>query len=256
MKPVFSETAPNANEKNNEFLDLDDNNPIKWEYTSAVGDHILIAVKSSNLGDAYLSAIGKKVVYLRHDLEEEGETSSEKFDTILLGDLLKAVFDSERYIERLTPYLSSNGSFVLWSFIENLNLNNLLNLVITSFQLGFNVKVHGGNKWLGLKLQRANDTAVNDLSETICSVIDTLNLHERKKIQPYEKQISSLLNEVTALKKDLVDAYKKEEKLLQQQKKTDKQTKYLERRYQALSSSKLGRLTLFYWKFRKRRGNR
>lgn len=61
MKPVFSETAPNEHEQNNEFLDLDENNPIKWEYTSAVGDHILIAVRSSNLGDAYLSAIGKKL---------------------------------------------------------------------------------------------------------------------------------------------------------------------------------------------------
>ncbi|AJO20214.1 MULTISPECIES: hypothetical protein [Bacillus] len=256
MKPVFSETAPNVNEKNNEFLGLDDNNPIKWEYTSAVGDHILVAVKSSNLGDAYLTAVGKKVVYLRHDLEEEADMNIETFDTILLGDLLKTVFDSERYIERLAPYLSSKGSFVLWTFIKDLNLNNLLNLVIASFQLGFNVKVYSGNKWIGLKLQRTNDTAVNSLSEIICSMIDTLNLHDRKEVQPYEKQISSLLNEVTVLKKDLVDAYKKEEKLLQQQKKMDKQMKYLERRYQALSSSKLGRLTLFYWKFRKRRGNR
>jgi len=256
LKPVFSETAPNVNEKNNEFLGLDDNNPIKWEYTSAVGDHILVAVKSSNLGDAYLTAVGKKVVYLRHDLEEEADMNIETFDTILLGDLLKTVFDSERYIERLAPYLSSKGSFVLWTFIKDLNLNNLLNLVIASFQLGFNVKVYSGNKWIGLKLQRTNDTAVNSLSEIICSMIDTLNLHDRKEVQPYEKQISSLLNEVTVLKKDLVDAYKKEEKLLQQQKKMDKQMKYLERRYQALSSSKLGRLTLFYWKFRKRRGNR
>ncbi|WP_307892665.1 hypothetical protein [Bacillus swezeyi] len=256
MKPVFSETAPNEHEQNNEFLDLDENNPIKWEYTSAVGDHILIAVRSSNLGDAYLSAIGKKVAYLRNDLEEEEEISAETFDTILLGDLPKTVFDSERYIERLTPHLSPNGSFVLWTFIKDLNLNNLLNLVITSFQLGFHVKVHRGNKWLGLKLQRTKDGAVNDLSETISNLIETLNLHGRKKIQPYEQQISSLLNEVTVLKKELVDAYKKEEKLLQQQKKTDKQTKYLEKRYQALSSSKLGRLTLFYWKFRKRRGNR
>ncbi|MEK3816899.1 MULTISPECIES: hypothetical protein [Bacillus] len=256
MKPVFSETAPNVNEKNNEFLGLDDNNPIKWEYTSAVGDHILVAVKSSNLGDAYLTAVGKKVVYLRHDLEEEADMNIETFDTILLGDILKTVFDSERYIERLAPYLSSKGSFVLWTFIKDLNLNNLLNLVIASFQLGFNVKVYSGNKWIGLKLQRTNDTAVNSLSEIICSMIDTLNLHDRKEVQPYEKQISSLLNEVTVLKKDLVDAYKKEEKLLQQQKKMDKQMKYLERRYQALSSSKLGRLTLFYWKFRKRRGNR
>jgi len=256
LKPVFSETAPNVNEKNNEFLGLDDNNPIKWEYTSAVGDHILVAVKSSNLGDAYLTAVGKKVVYLRHDLEEEADMNIETFDTILLGDILKTVFDSERYIERLAPYLSSKGSFVLWTFIKDLNLNNLLNLVIASFQLGFNVKVYSGNKWIGLKLQRTNDTAVNSLSEIICSMIDTLNLHDRKEVQPYEKQISSLLNEVTVLKKDLVDAYKKEEKLLQQQKKMDKQMKYLERRYQALSSSKLGRLTLFYWKFRKRRGNR
>ncbi|MCY9275603.1 hypothetical protein MOF38_03310 [Bacillus haynesii] len=256
MKPVFSETAPNVNEKNNEFLGLDDNNPIKWEYTSAVGDHILVAVKSSNLGDAYLTAVGKKVVYLRHDLEEEADMNIKTFDTILLGDLLKTVFDSERYIERLAPYLSSKGSFVLWTFIKDLNSNNLLNLVIAAFQLGFNVKVHSGNKWIGLKLQRVDDTAVNSLSEIICSVIDTLNLHDRKEVQPYEKQISSLLNEVTVLKKDLIDAYKKEEKLLQQQKKMDKQMKYLERRYQALSSSKLGRLTLFYWKFRKRRGNR
>ncbi|UAL25869.1 hypothetical protein KY998_18925 [Bacillus paralicheniformis] len=201
MKPVFSETAPNVNEKNNEFLGLDDNNPIKWEYTSAVGDHILVAVKSSNLGDAYLTAVGKKVVYLRHDLEEEADMNIETFDTILLGDLLKTVFDSERYIERLAPYLSSKGSFVLWTFIKDLNLNNLLNLVIASFQLGFNVKVYSGNKWIGLKLQRTNDTAVNSLSEIICSMIDTLNLHDRKEVQPYEKQISSLLNEVTVLKK-------------------------------------------------------
>ncbi|MDI3410720.1 hypothetical protein QKW52_12150 [Bacillus sonorensis] len=37
MKPVFSETAPTEDEKTIEFLQLDDNNPIKWEYTSAVG---------------------------------------------------------------------------------------------------------------------------------------------------------------------------------------------------------------------------
>ncbi len=165
------------------------------------GDHILVAVKSSNLGDAYLTAVGKKVVYLRHDLEEEADMNIETFDTILLGDLLKTVFDSERYIERLAPYLSSKGSFVLWTFIKDLNLNNLLNLVIASFQLGFNVKVYSGNKWIGLKLQRTNDTAVNSLSEIICSMIDTLNLHDRKEVQPYEKQISSLLNEVTVLKK-------------------------------------------------------
>ncbi|MDE1376639.1 hypothetical protein, partial [Bacillus licheniformis] len=180
-----------------------------------------------------MTAVGKKVVYLRHDLEEEADMNIETFDTILLGDLLKTVFDSERYIERLAPYLSSKGSFVLWTFIKDLNLNNLLNLVIASFQLGFNVKVYSGNKWIGLKLQRTNDTAVNSLSEIICSMIDTLNLHDRKEVQPYEKQITSLLNEVTVLKKDLVDAYKKEEKLLQQQKKMDKQMKYLERRYQA-----------------------
>lgn len=60
LKPVFSETAPNEDEKATEFLKLDDNNPIKWEYTTAVGDRVLIAIKSSNLGDEYLSAIGKK----------------------------------------------------------------------------------------------------------------------------------------------------------------------------------------------------
>ncbi|MCY7800762.1 MULTISPECIES: hypothetical protein [Bacillus] len=256
MKPVFSETAPNEDEKATEFLKLDDNNPIKWEYTTAVGDRVLIAIKSSNLGDEYLSAIGKKVMYLRNDLEEEREVNVETFDTILLGDLLKVVFDAERYIERLTPYLSSNGSFVLWTFIKDLNLEHLLKLVIKSFQLGLHVKVHRGNKWLGLKLEHSKDTAVSDISEAICNVIDTLNLHDKKKVQPYEKQISSLLSEVAALKKELVGAYKKEEKLLQQQKKMDKQTKYLEKRYQALSSSKLGRLTLLYWKIRKRRGNR
>ncbi|ASB87138.1 MULTISPECIES: hypothetical protein [Bacillus subtilis group] len=256
MKPVFSETAPTEDEKTIEFLQLDDNNPIKWEYTSAVGDRVLIAVRSSNLGDEYLSAIGKKVMYLRNDLEEEEEAGLETFDTILLGDLPKMVFDSDRYIERLTPYLSPNGSFVLWTFIKDLNLDHLLNLVIKSYHLGLRVKVHRGNKWLGLKLEHSKDTAVNDISEAIRYVIDALNLHDKKQIQPYEKQISALLSEVMALKKELVDSYKKEEKLLQQQKKMDKQTKYLEKRYQALSSSKLGRLTLFYWKFRKRRGNR
>ncbi|MEG7335241.1 MULTISPECIES: hypothetical protein [unclassified Bacillus (in: firmicutes)] len=256
MKPVFSEAAQKEDEKAIQFLQLDDNNPIKWEYTSAVGDHVLIAVRSSNLGNEYLSAIGKKVMYLRNDLEEEKEAGLETFDTILLGALPKMVFDSDRYIERLTPYLSPNGRFVLWTFIKDINLDRLLALIIKSYHLGLRVKVQRGHNWLGLKLEHSKETAVNDISEAIRNVIDFLHLHDEKQIQPYEKQISSLLSELTALKKELVESYKKEEKLLQHQKKIDNQTKYLEKRYQALSSSKLGRLTLFYWKFRKRRGNR
>jgi 2-polyprenyl-3-methyl-5-hydroxy-6-metoxy-1,4-benzoquinol methylase len=68
-----------------------------------------------------------------------------------------------------------------------------------------------------------------------------------------KKDVIKVRKEKITLQEKLLESYKKEQTLLNTQKKLLKSNTQLERKYNALSSSKLGKVTLSYWTWRKQK---
>jgi 2-polyprenyl-6-hydroxyphenyl methylase/3-demethylubiquinone-9 3-methyltransferase len=158
-----------------------------------------------------------------------------KFDVIILNESFKEVRDKDRYIEKAMKNLNPEGRLIITvpfgaghaeeeeqtSYINDLFSFQKENLRLTDIQFF--------------------DGLAGAIYELDDQLLKGSYLEEKK--------------EKVSVQKELYDQYVMEETLLRKYNNLDEQYKSLKRKYDSLSQSKLGKLTVKYWEWRRKRRN-
>jgi len=105
------------------------------------------------------------------------------------------------------------------------------------------------------KIKLANDLISSyEKEEYFLNYIKNSMSKEEAIKKEHFKELISLRKEKIELSKILLQSYQKEEYLLNSYNKLLKQYNIINKRYNSLSNSKLGKLTIWYWKLKKKRG--
>lgn len=307
---------------------------IHWICENAAGESILDVGCSQGIVSILLAREGKKVIgldvaeeaiaYANEFLANESPLTRQnvqfvvanfkthvfeedaKFDTIIFGEIFEHFFDPQAFMKKALELLAPGGKIIVtvpfgindyFDHKKTFYMRDLFQLAGSDFSL---IEMKPMGKWIGAIYKRKQDEPagleVNDellgLLEQSFYLIERELLDALKKkdklIESYEKKLEKqdnlaeriagleknlmhgisemaakfeavsrehdrLSNAVHAermhseirLKKELAEAYAREEHLL-------KQLKQTEERLKALRQSKFGRLAVFYWKLRKK----
>ncbi|MGE6630255.1 hypothetical protein [Bacillus sp. NPDC077027] len=226
----------------------DNEHPIDWMLTVAKGTNIYLKFWIEDKKKDYLTFIGKNIIENPNVLN-----GNIQVDTVLLGNATEFMLDADRLAKETIPFLKNDGILLFWIDHEQtyLQLKSITTLLLFLYKKGFTVDITESSLWTGFKakLAKVDD---NDFIDVLLNVWDKTRVRNKEQDQ-YQTMTSHLLKELVAAKKEKLLWISSEGKLLEQAKKTEQELNLMKRRYQALSSSKLGRLTLAYWRFRSQR---
>ncbi|WP_096272595.1 class I SAM-dependent methyltransferase [Paucisalibacillus globulus] len=292
---------------------------VHWILEKASGDRILDVGCSQGLISILLGREGKDVTgidinksaidYANNQLskEEDGTKkhvkflnlnfsdfeSDEKFDVIIMGEILEHITDTARFINKATKFLHENGLLIITvpfgvnDYFDHKKTYYLSSLVKFS-NFGVNLKkVKFFGKWVGAVYKKeesqtnieTDHISINIIEEMeeIFEEIERKNINEILKLKKIidgkdnNSKIESMdavgdmdeaghdkikkLHEELEEEKMKVLIYKR--KLIEQQNNESRalnELKVMNNRYNALKKSKLGQITLKYWQWKKSRG--
>lgn len=213
------------------------------------------------------------------------EEFDRKFDTVILGEVLEHITDITSFFNKAITLLENEGILIVTTPFgindfpdhkRTLYLRDFFNLQNNDAVIS---KVKFFGKWIGVIYQKRENSEplelTNDLWERFEESIyqlERMYLNNEKKIKnsmsPNDKQMEDNVEdeiqelkklyhqeklEKASLQKELIEQYYKEEKLLREFEELSKQYKLIEKNYNNLKNSKLGRLARKYWSFKKKR---
>ncbi|WP_197046702.1 class I SAM-dependent methyltransferase [Oceanobacillus salinisoli] len=210
--------------------------------------------------------------------------SDHSFDTVILGEVLEHITDEAGFIQKAKSIVKEKGKVIVTTpfgindFVDHKKtfyISDFIKLQQDDLRIS-NVEYLDG--WIGIIFEKTNEIPLLDVSQ---GVLDDLEMafyeKERKLLDKLNKRTQDgygsrtgenynykqkFLNEKIEKVKtqnELYVQYKKEKATLKEFKRIQKEYesllkkyKNLEKKYRNLSKSKLGKLTLLYWKLRRR----
>lgn len=217
------------------------------------------------------------------------ENFDRKYDTVILGEVLEHITDIEAFFNKAVSLLENNGKLIVTTPFgindfpdhkRTLYLRDFFNLqneqaIISS------VKFFG--KWIGViyqkneneeplvltdelweafeesiyQLERSYINNESKLKKNISKSSTTTSEKNDNKIEEELQAVNKLYHqeklEKASLQRELIEQYNKEEKLLKEFEQLSKDHRLLEKKYNNLKNSKLGKLTTKYWSLKKKR---
>lgn len=191
----------------------------------------------------------KTTVKLRQDKVEFIKKLIEAYqkEEYMLGNIKKTIDDKDSTRELL-------GKVILSLRNDKINLANklleayqkeeyLLNKIMKSEKESKNI----------LEVQRKkNDSKIQEIIDKNEKEIDELNSYYKDIINELKEKVIGLRVEKIDVTSGLMNSYQKEEYLLKAHSRLLRKFEVIERRYQGLSNSKLGKLTLMLWENKKK----
>jgi 2-polyprenyl-6-hydroxyphenyl methylase/3-demethylubiquinone-9 3-methyltransferase len=197
------------------------------------------------------------------------------FDSIILRDVLQTVIDTQRVMHKASKIVKEEGHIIItvpfglnhtMNQVKLFYLTEIYKLQIDSLQI---CEINFCDNWIGAVLKKVPSSQPKKINEDEVLKLEnaienfqrgkfSYDIHsesekspsdddtnEQQELLEQEKRVSiNSIKKNIYLLEHLEDAYKREEKLLLSYKK-------LLRKYNALSNSKLGKFTLYYWKKRR-----
>lgn len=232
------------------------------------------------------------IEYAKEQLEQEEEPTrrhlelihdnfvshsfSTTFDCIVMGEILEHLSDPDRFITKAISLLNPGGKLIItvpfgindyFDHKHTYYMKDLFTFQTNELHLS---EVKFLNGWVGALYQKDATSTNKPIDETMLTELEAaLVQHERK----YVKQLLELKEERDELKDSAEDKYlqekmekvraqqelylqyQAEEELLKKIDQLEEQYKSLRMKYNNLKSSKLGKLTTKYWKWRRKRSN-
>ncbi|MBS4539139.1 methyltransferase domain-containing protein [Clostridium sp. D2Q-11] len=265
---------------------------IHWVCSQATGERILDIGCSQGITDILLAREGKDVLGIdimkesidiaKQSLEQESEITQShvefrvenfmdfedkgnKYDVIIMAEVLEHITDPRRFIGKAQGLLEENGKVIItipfgindyFDHKKTYYMYDMYEMIKDYFRVS---DIHFLGKWISF-------IAINKESETNLSIDENIikqlesNFYEIErdyvsKINGLNKKTSGVSsNKVETLKKELVEHISNEQEalnkyklLLAENERIKKDYKKIKRKYDALSNSKLGRLQLRYW---------
>ncbi|MEK5135812.1 hypothetical protein NST39_17390 [Bacillus sp. FSL W8-0645] len=229
--------------------------PDNWLLTNTRGKRVFFQFDLGEEEKKYLSFIGKEII-------EESSLSkqSEKIDTIVLGNATEFMLDTYRLVDKTLPFLKDDGVLLFWVNHDqnSMQVKSILSLLLYLHKKDYRLEQVVRPLWTGFIAIQTSSYEI-DFAENLLSVFSRIKQIEEKNQN--ENQVteltSKLLKRLVEAKEEKLNLVTNERKILEQANKTEKELNLIKRRYEALSSSKLGRLTLAYWRYKsQKRKNR
>lgn len=198
------------------------------------------------------------------------------FDCVIMGEILEHLSDPERFIQKAIYLLNPGGKLIITvPFGINDYFDHKHTYYIKDLYAFQTNELHLSelkflNGWVGALYQKDETLTNKAIDEVLITDLETaLVQHERK----YVKQLLALKKERDELKdrtedkylqekmekvraqQEIYQQYEAEEELLRKIDQLEEQYKGLRMKYNNLKSSKLGKLTTKYWKWRRKRSN-
>lgn len=209
-----------------------------------------------------------------------------QFDVVILGEVLEHVLDINTFFNKAIQVTKDNGQIIVTT---PFGINNFIDHKRTFYIKDFfelqhsdvkieDIKFFG--KWIGViykkckgsvlrpdlqllndfeKILFNNEKDLTNKNALLKKRLDKLNKQikeikeENKDEESYKEKYIQIKTEKVHLQKELLKEYDKQEKLLEKNKVLSDKLERLEVHYNNLRNSKLGKLTMKYWEFRKRR---
>lgn len=217
---------------------------------------------------------------------------NDTYDVVILGEVLEHITDVETFFSKAASLINENGKLIITTpfgindYIDHKNtfyVTDFLNLQSETYKI---TKLHFFGKWIGVIFEKNPKNAIYISEEMLKNIELQFMSIERALIDKYLDKIGELNDKnemIKELKKKLKDhdnsdhnfkqmyldqkrtnielnnqlitEYDKQEKLLREYKEMSTEYHQVNKRYNSLKNSKLGKLTIKYWeKKRKNRG--
>ncbi|MCY7451057.1 hypothetical protein INQ56_16715 [Bacillus altitudinis] len=231
--------------------------PEKWLLTNTRGKRVFFQFDLEEAERNYLSYIGKEVI-------EQGSLSnqSEKIDTFVLGNATEFMSDVDRLVDDALPFLKDDGVLLFWiNHNQNsLQVKSIVSLILYMHKKNFRIEQVIRSSWTGFIAIPISSSEI-DFAENLLSILSRIKQVEDNSQSESQNQntelTSKLLKRLVESKEEKLNLVNNERKILEQANKMEKELNLIKKRYKALSSSKLGRLTLAYWRYKsQKRKNR
>ena len=217
----------------------------------------------------------RKHLELIHD-NFVSHTFDTTFDCVIMGEILEHLSDPERFIEKAVTLLNPGGKLIITvpfginDYFDHKHTYYVKDLYAFQTKELHLSEVKFLNGWVGALYEKDETLTNKPIDEAMLTELETaLVQHERK----YVKQLLALKEERDELKdstedkylqekmekvraqQELYQQYQAEENLLRNIDQLEEEIKSLRMKYNNLKSSKLGKLTTKYWKWRRKRSN-
>ncbi|MCI9883310.1 hypothetical protein SA286_16965 [Bacillus altitudinis] len=224
--------------------------PEKWLLTNTRGKRVFFQFGLQEEGEKYLSFIGKEII--------EFSTLSnqpDKIDTIVLGNATEFMSDVNRLVDDVLPFLNNDGVMLFWINHDqnSVQVKSIVSLMLYMHKKNFRIEQVIRPLWTGFIAIPTTNSNEIDFAESLLKVLDRLKKSDDTEQNQSRDVTASLLKKLVEAKQEKLNLITNEKKVLEQAKKTEKELDLIKRRYAALSSSKLGRLTLAYWRYKSRK---
>lgn len=204
-----------------------------------------------------------------------------QFDVVVLGEVLEHISDIYTFFHKVVEVTKDDGTIIVTTpFGINDFIDHKRTFYLKDFfelqQYGVRINdIKFFGKWIGLVYEKNNnpltlnlehleefEIALYNLERSLITEITqfkerngSLNRQLKEKKLNVDELTEKYIREKTQnvyLQNELLQEYKKQEDLLKKNKVLQNDIEKLKMKYKKLSNSKLGRLTLKYWKFRNR----
>lgn len=213
-----------------------------------------------------------------------------QFETIILNEVIANVTNIHDFLKKVAKLTKDNGKVLIISSFEKGNSHNNKNSFYLWDYLKFqkygivldDIKVSG--EWIGVtfiktdnyELISIEEQSINEFEKKIytieCLYRDKLNklynevqlLNEKvtvleeelKEHRDYKNKFIQEKVEKVHIQKELLEQYSIEENIIEEKREISREYELLQDRYNNIRNSTLGRLTVKYWKWKSKRGNR
>lgn len=218
------------------------------------------------------------------------ERFDQKFDTVILGEVLEHITDIKAFFDKAVSLLNEGGKLIVTTpfgindFPDHKRTLYLRDFFKLQNDIAVISKVKFFGKWVGIIYHQDENAEPLNLSDELWEKfeesiyeLERSYINNENKLKKIIKKNTTLKNEEIVntidneeyrnieklyhqeklekakLQKELIEQYNKEEKLIKELEVISNQYRSLEKRYQNLKNSKLGRLTTKYWSLKKRR---
>ncbi|MFP5179931.1 hypothetical protein PQS33_02590 [Bacillus altitudinis] len=224
--------------------------PNKWLLTNTRGKRVFFQFGLQEEDEKYLSFIGKEIIEF-----STLSNQSDKIDTIVLGNATEFMSDVNRLVDDVLPFLNNDGVMLFWVNHDqnSVQIKSIVSLMLYMHKKNFRIEQVIRPLWTGFIAIPTTNSNEIDFAESLLKVLDRLKKSDDTEQNQSRDVTASLLKKLVEAKQEKLNLITNEKKVLEQAKKTEKELDLIKRRYAALSSSKLGRLTLAYWRYKSRK---
>lgn len=239
-----------------------------------------------------IDILEEAITYAKQQLEEEEEPTrkhvqlvhdnfidypfDQKFDCIIMGEILEHISDPARFLKKASDLLNPNGKLIITVpfgindyfdhkhtyYLQDMfkfqtdqlhltNLNFLGNWVGAVYQLDHTLQNKVFDEALFGQFEKA---LFKHEAKYLEQLIELKKENKRLREESDQKFLDEKVEKVK-YQKALYEQYEAEEAIIKSHKRIENQLKDLKVKYNNLKTSKLGKLTTRYWKWRRRRSN-